>query len=64
MKIIWKCNLCKGWNVEASDDGTFLAYFSIKVPVYLRDKDLSSALEFASTVADKMEAKLFGRDED
>ena len=52
------------WNVEASDDGTYLAYFSIKAPVYLRDKDLSSALEFASTVADKMEAKLFDRDED
>jgi len=51
------------WNVETSDDGSYLAYFSIKVPVYLKDKDLSDFLEFASNVADEMEAKLFNVDE-
>ena len=51
------------WNVETSDDGSYLAYFSIKVPSYLKDKDLSDFLEFASNVADEMEAKLFNADD-
>jgi len=51
------------WNVETSDDGSYLAYFSIKVPSYVKDKDLSDLLEFASNVADEMEAKLFNVDE-
>jgi hypothetical protein len=51
------------WNVEASDDGSYLVYFSIKIPTYLRDKDLSSMIDFAATVADEMEAKLFNADE-
>ena len=51
------------WNVETSDDGSYLAYFSIKVPSYVKDKDLSDLLEFASNVADEMEAKLFNADD-
>jgi hypothetical protein len=51
------------WSVEASDDGSYLIYFSIKVPVYLKDKDLSDAIDFAATVADEREAKLFDTDE-
>jgi len=48
------------WNIEASDNGSVLAYFSIKVPGYLRDKDLADMIDFAATVADAMKAKLFG----
>jgi hypothetical protein len=51
------------WNLEASDDGSYLAYFAIKVPVYLRDKDFLDMLEFAATVGDEMEAKLFDADD-
>jgi hypothetical protein len=51
------------WSVEQSDDGGYLVFFSLKVPVYLRDKDLSDMLDFASTVADEMELKLFNVDD-
>jgi hypothetical protein len=52
------------WNLEADDDGCYLAYFAIRVPVYLKDSDLSSMLEFAAAVADEMAASLFGPDYD
>jgi hypothetical protein len=51
------------WNLEASDNGAYLAYFSIKVPVYLRDKDLSDMIDLAAAAADEMELKLFNKDE-
>ncbi len=51
------------WNLEASDDGSYLVYFSIKIPVYLKDKDLSDMIDFAATVGDGMEAKLFNTDD-
>jgi hypothetical protein len=51
------------WNVEASDDGSYLVYFSIKVPAYLKDKDFSDMIDFAGTVADEMEANLFDTDD-
>jgi hypothetical protein len=52
------------WNIESSDDGSYLAYFSIKVPTYLKDKDLSDMIDFAATVGDEMEAKLFDNADD
>jgi hypothetical protein len=51
------------WTIEASDDGSYLAYFSIKVPTYIRDKDLSDVIDLAATAADAMELKLFNADE-
>lgn len=51
------------WSLESSDDGSYLAYFSIKVPTYIKDDDLGETLDFAATVADKMEASLFDTDD-
>jgi len=51
------------WSVEASDDGSYLVYFSIKVPVYIKDKDLADIIDFAATVADEREERLFDADE-
>ncbi len=50
------------WTLESSDDGSYLAYFSIKIPTYIRDKDMSDLIDFAATVADDMELKLFNTD--
>ena len=51
------------WALESSDDGSYLAYFSVKVPTYIRDKDLSDLIDFTATVADDMELKLFNADD-
>jgi len=51
------------WSLEDADDGAQLAYFSIKVPTYLKDKDFADMLEFTAQVGDEMEAKLFDTDE-
>ena len=52
------------WSLEADDDGCYLAYFAIRVPIDMKDSDLSSMMEFAAAVADEMEASLFGPDYD
>ncbi len=51
------------WVLESSDDGSYLAYFSIKVPTYIRDKDMADLIDFAAKVADDMELKLFNTDD-
>jgi hypothetical protein len=50
------------WSIEAADDDSYLAYFSIKIPSYLRDKDLADVIDFAASVADEMKKKLFDTD--
>lgn len=50
------------WTLESADDGSYLAYFSIKIPTYIRDKDISDLIDLAATVADDMELKLFNAD--
>jgi hypothetical protein len=51
------------WSIESSDDGSYLLYYSIKVPAYIQDKDLKAIIEFAATVADEKEAKVFEVDD-
>ncbi len=51
------------WTLEDSDNGGYLAYFSLKVPTYLRDKDLTDLIDLAASVADEMEQKLFNTDD-
>jgi hypothetical protein len=51
------------WSIERSDDG-YIVYFSVKVPVYLRDSDLSALLELTANVADQKEAELFNSDDE
>jgi hypothetical protein len=52
------------WNLEKSDEGGYIVYFSVKVPVYLRDSDLEALLELAANVADAKEAELFNSDDE
>jgi hypothetical protein len=51
------------WSLESSDDGGPLAYFSVKVPTYLKDKDFSDMIQFVAQVGDAMERKLFDADD-
>ncbi len=51
------------WSIEKSNEG-YIAYFSVKVPVYLRDSDLSALLELTANVADEKEAELFNSDDE
>ena len=52
------------WGLEKTDDGSYIVYFSVKVPVYLRDSDLSSLLELTANVTDQKEAELFNDDQE
>ena len=50
------------WALEEADDGGYTVYFSVKVPTYLKDDDLSSLLEYTANVADQKEEELFQQD--
>ncbi len=52
------------WSIEKSDGGGYIVYFSVKVPVYVRDSDLSSLLELTADVADQKEQELFNSDDE
>jgi hypothetical protein len=52
-----------GWCLESQDDGSYLAYFAIKVPTYLKDGDFQDMVEFTAKVADEMELSLFDTDD-
>jgi hypothetical protein len=52
------------WSVEKSDEGGYIVYFSVKVPVYLKDPDLSGLLELTANVADEKEQELFNTDDE
>lgn len=52
------------WSIEEADDGGSTVYFSVKVPVYLKDADLAALLELTANVGDKKEAELFNVDEE
>jgi len=51
------------WSIEKGDDG-YIVYFSVKVPVYIRDSDLAALLELTANVADQKEAELFNSDDE
>ena len=50
------------WSIEKNDAGGYIVYFSIKVPVYLKDADFRALLEFTADTADAKEAELFSSD--
>ncbi len=52
------------WALEEADNGGYTVYFSVKVPTYLRDDDLSALLEYTATVADQKEEELFHQDDE
>ena len=52
------------WALEESDSGGYTVYFSVKVPTYLKDADLSSLLEYTANIADQKEQELFNQDDE
>jgi hypothetical protein len=52
------------WALEETDSGGYTVYFSVKVPTYLRDSDLSSLLEYTASIADQKEEELFNTDDE
>jgi len=51
------------WSIEASDDGSYLIFFSVKMPVSVKDQDLADMIDFVASVADEREAALFNSDD-
>ncbi len=52
------------WSIEQNDSGSYIVYYSVKVPVYLRDSDFSSLLDLTANVADSKEKELFDTDDE
>ena len=52
------------WALEESDSGGYTVYFSVKVPTYLKDNDLSSLLEYVANISDEKEKELFNSDDE
>ncbi len=52
------------WALEEKDGGGYTLYFSVKVPTYLRDSDLTSLLEYTANTADQKEKELFDTDQE
>ena len=52
------------WALEETDSGGYTIYFSVKIPPYLNDKDLSALLEYAANTADQKEEELFSADDE
>ena len=52
------------WALEETDSGGYTIYFSVKMPVYLNDKDLSALLEYTANTADQKEEELFNTDDE
>jgi len=50
-------------SLEKSDEG-YIVYFSVKVPIHLKDTDLSALLELTARVAGQKEADLFNTDDE
>ena len=51
------------WALEAQDDGTYLLYYTIKLPISYTASDLKMMLAFAASVADERENQFFGTDD-
>jgi hypothetical protein len=52
------------WALEEADNGGYNLYFSVKVPVYLKDADLARLLDYTASAADQKEEELFNQDEE
>ena len=52
------------WALEETDAGGYTVYFSVKVPVYLNDKDLGALLQFTANTADQKEEEMFDADDE
>ena len=52
------------WALEETDQGGYTIYFSVKVPVYMNDKDLGALLEYTANMADQKEEELFNADDE
>jgi hypothetical protein len=52
------------WSVEEVTGGGYMVYFSVKVPLYVKDSDLVSLLRYTANIANQKEKELFNSDED
>lgn len=50
------------WALEKQDDGGYLLYYTIKLPVSFTASDLKMMLAFAAKIADQREEQFFGDD--
>ncbi len=51
------------WALEKQDDGGYLMYYTIKLPVSFTASDLKMMLAFAATIADAREEQFFDTDD-
>ncbi|MGA2477261.1 MAG: hypothetical protein ABSG63_00755 [Spirochaetia bacterium] len=51
------------WSVEGATDGGYTVYFSVRVPLYVKDSDLVSLLRYTANIANQEEKELFYSDE-
>jgi hypothetical protein len=51
------------WALEDQEDGSYLLYYTIKLPVSFTASDLRMMLGFAAEIADAREAQFFGSDD-
>ncbi|HUI73152.1 MAG TPA: hypothetical protein VL354_21710 [Spirochaetia bacterium] len=52
------------WSIEKDDAGGYIVYFSVRVPVYVKDSDLGALLGLTADTADQKESELFDVDEE
>ena len=51
------------WALEKQDNGSYLLYYTIKLPVSFTASDLKMMIAFAATIADAREEQFFGTDD-
>jgi hypothetical protein len=51
------------WALEPQDDGTYLLYYTIKLPISYTASDLKMMLAFAAKIADQREKQFFDTDD-
>ncbi|HUX43015.1 MAG TPA: hypothetical protein VMV83_17785 [Rectinemataceae bacterium] len=52
------------WALEKQDDGSYLLYYTIKLPISFTASDLKMMIAFSATIADAREEQFFGTDDD
>jgi hypothetical protein len=52
------------WALEESDDGGYVMYFSVRVPVDPKDGEMKALLELTADIADQEELDLFNVDDE
>lgn len=51
------------WALEKQDDGSYLLYYTVKLPVSFTASDLKMMLAFTAKIADQREEQFFGNDD-